>query len=135
MNKDNIINLFITTIFSIVSSCIVSIITTKMQLNKNIKKEKMDNYYARFHSIWDEIHRGRAYNFSDLKKEEQERIINFFIETNKYQDKKVRNLVYELKTNNLNNFDNLSEKNIKTCNEAYNKLTELIIDKYYKKIN
>lgn len=135
MNKDDIINLIITTIFSIIASCIVSIITTKIQLNKNMKREKMDNYYAKFHSIWDDIHRGCAYNFSNLKKEDQERIINFFIETDKYQDKKVRNLVYELKTNHLNDFNNQSDRNIKDCDEAYNKLTEIIIEQYHKKIN
>ena len=75
MNKDNIINLCITTIFSIIASCIVSIVTTKIQLNKDKKKEKMENYYTGFHNIWNNIHRGRAYNFYDLGKEEQEKII------------------------------------------------------------
>ena len=134
MNKDNIINLCITTIFSIIASCIVSIVTTKIQLNKDKKKEKMENYYTRFHNIWDNIHRGKSYNFYDLKKEEQEKIIVFLIETDKYQDKKVRNLVYELKTNYLNDFENKSEENIKICNEAYRKLVETIINKYDKEI-
>ena len=69
-----------------------------------------------------------------MKKEEQEKIIVFLIETDKYQDKKVRNLVYELKTNYLNDFENKSEENIKICNEAYRKLVETIINKYDKEI-
>lgn len=92
----------------------------------------MENYYTGFHNIWNNIHRGRAYNFYDLGKEEQEKIIVFLIETDKYQDKKVRDLVYELKTNYLNDFENKSEKNIKVCNESYRKLVEIIINKYDK---
>lgn len=134
MNIDYIINLIITTAFSIVSACIVARITTRMELRKNAKREKFDNYYARFHSIWDNIHRGCAYDFSDLSEENREKIIEFFIETDRYQDEKIRDLVYELKTSSLNNFDNQSEENIKVCNTSYNKLTDIIIDQYDKEI-
>ena len=98
-----------------------------------IKKEIYDNYYAEFHTLWDSIHQGRAYNFSHLTYNQQESIVEFFIETDRYQTNEVRMLVYELKTNRLNNFDNQSNKNIKICDDAYNKLTEVIIDQYYKK--
>lgn len=134
MNIDYIINLIITTAFSIVSACIVARITTRMELSKNAKREKLDNYYARFHNIWDKIHRGCAYDFSDLSEENREKIIEFFIETDRYQDKEIRDLVYELKTSSLNNFDGQSEENIKACNTSYNKLTDIIINQYDKEI-
>lgn len=134
MDRDYIINLVITTVFSIISACIVAKITTRMELSKNAKREKFDNYYARFHSIWDNIHRGCAYDFSDLSEENREKIIEFFIETDRYQDKEIRDLVYELKTSSLNNFDGKSEENIKVCNTSYNKLTDIIINQYDKEI-
>ena len=68
------------------------------------------------------------------KKKSKKKIIVFLIETDKYQNKKVRNLVYELKTNYLNDFENKSKENIKICNEAYRKLVEIIINKYDKEI-
>lgn len=134
MNKQEIITIIISAGISTFFSVIASIIVLKIELNKKREKEIWDNYYVRFHNIWDKIHQGCAYNFSDLDIDQQEEIIEFLIETDRYQDNKIRELVYELKTSRLNNFDSYSEVNITTCNNTYNAIVKEIINNYSKKI-
>ena len=125
---NEICTIIISTFFSIIASIIVS----RIELKRNLKKEKNMEYYIRFNSLWDKIHQGRAFDFSDLKYNQQEEIISFFIETDRYQSKEIKELIYELKTGRLNNFENNSISNIDTCNKAYRILTEKIITKYNK---
>ena len=117
----------ISTIISLVGSFFVSLLTTHLKMRNMEKSEKEDNYYNKFHVLWDSIHRGRAYDFIDLSDEDQERIIDFFIETYRYQSNEERRLVYELKTSHLNKFDNGSKYMIDTANRAYRQLIELLV--------
>ena len=133
MSQNEIFIILISTGISTIFSIISSLILLKIEFSKNRKKEKFDEYYASFYTLWDTIHQGRAYDFSDLSCIQQEKIIEFFIKTNRYQDKEVRNLVYELKTSRLDNFDNCSLQNIDSCNKTYRELTTKIITEYDKK--
>lgn len=121
-----------TLILSSILSCIVSLIVSKIEINRNNKKEIFSNFYNRFYVLRDSIHQGRAFNFTDLTCKNQERIVKFLIETDYYQTEEISNMVYELKTNRLNNFDNLNKANINKCNDIYNLLSEKLMDKYYK---
>lgn len=115
---------------------IISVITSKIvvryEFNKRKHEEKFKEFYNKFYVLRDLIHHGRAYNFTDLSQEEQDSIVKFFIETNCYQNKEISDLVYELETAKLNNFDNFNKSNIDKCNNVYDILSEKIIDKYMK---
>lgn len=123
----------ILTIFiSAILSGIISLIVAKNEIKRNYKKEMFDNFYNKFHVLRDKIHQGCAYDFVDLSKENQEEIVSLLIETDRYQNKEISDLVYELKTGRLENFGGLDESNIKSCNDCYNMLTELIENGYEK---
>lgn len=132
MNFDTIVPDIITVIISFVGSFLISLLTIKYKLYRKGKEDKEENYYNRFRTIWDNIHRGRAYNFINLNGDEQERIIRFFIDTNKYQNEEEKMLVYELKTAHLNDFNNRNRHNIDTANEAYRRLIDLLVNQNHR---
>lgn len=132
MEKEEIWFGIITMVLSAILSGIVSLIVSKIEIGRNNKKEVFKNFYNKFQVLRDTIHQGRAYNFTDLSYEEQEKIISLLIETSCYQKKELSDLVYELKTNRLDNFDNLAKYNIERCNEVYNLISDVIDNEYFK---
>lgn len=121
-----------TLIVSSILSGIVSLIVSKIEINRNNKKEIFERFYKKYYVLIDSIHQGCAYNFTDLSYEQQEKIISLLIETDCYQNQKMSDMVYELKTNRLNNFDNMNEFNINKCNELYILIDENIAQEYFK---
>lgn len=121
-----------TIILSAIFSGIVSLIVSKVELKRKSKREVFEKFYNKFYVLRDTIHQGCAYDFSDLSYENQEKIVILLMETDCYQNKEISDLVYELKTSRLNNFNNLEKNNINRCNEIYNLLSEKIINKYCK---
>lgn len=121
-----------TLIVSSILSGIVSLIVSKIEINRNNKKETFERFYKKYYVLIDSIHQGRAYNFTDLSYEQQEKIVSLLIETDCYQSQKMSDMVYELKTNRLNNFDNMNEFNINKCNELYILIDENIAEEYFK---
>lgn len=121
-----------TLILSSILSGIVSLIVSKIEINRNNKKEIFERFYKKYYVLTDSIHQGCAYNFTDLSQEKQEEIVNLLIETDCYQNQKISDMVYELKTNRLNNFDNMNEFNINKCNELYILIDENITQRYSK---
>ena len=117
---------------TILLSGVLSVIVSKYEFKKNKKEEKFKNFYNEFIVLRDLIHKGRAFDFSDLQKEDQEKIVKLLIETDCYQNKKISNYVYELKTNQLDNFNNFNKKNIEKCNEVYTVLSKEIYKEYEK---
>ena len=121
-----------TLILSAIFSGIVSLAVDKFKAKRNNKKEIFEKFYNKFYVLRDTIHQGCAYNFSDLSYENQENIVKFLIETSCYQNQEISDLVYELKTNRLNNFNNMKKANIERCNEVYNLISDVIYNKYIK---
>lgn len=106
--------------------------------SKTKKQQKYYEFYKNFYVIWNETHQGRAFEFTDLKKSDRQRIINFLLEHYYYASEELQMLIYELKTNQLNNFDNGNEENKKSCNECYRKIIDYMLEKeqkYRKKYN
>ena len=125
---------FITFVLSLLSSWLI-----KIHDNNKLKKErKYNEFYREFYIVWNKIHQGRALEFSNLKKVDRERIVNFLLEHYYYAPKKLQNLIYELKTNRLDNFDNNDERNKKRFNECYREIIDYMIEreqKHRKKYN
>lgn len=124
----------ITFILSILSSWIIKIYDN----NKSNKERKYNEFYREFYIVWNKIHQGRAYDFSDLETAEREKIVDFLLEHYYYAPKILQNLIYELKTNRLDNFDNNNKDNKQRCNECYRKIIDYMIErekKYRKKYN
>ena len=122
-------------VVSAILSGIVSLVVTKIEINRNNKKEVFEKFYNRFNVLRDKIHQGCAYDFSDLSYENQEKIISVLIETNCYQTNEIAELAYELKTGRLNNFNNMDKQNIQRCNDIYNLISEKIDNEYFKYIS
>ena len=125
-------NELINIIISAVTSGIVSLVLFKFQAKREKKKEKWRSLYNKFYILRDSIHKGRALNFSDLSKVEQEEILKLLIETDQYQSEELNELVYILKTNSLDDFYKNKKENIDTCNKTYNQISEIIIKEYEK---
>lgn len=124
----------ITFILSLLSSLLIKIYDN----SKAKKKQKYNEFYKEFYIIWNKIHQGRAYDFTDLKKADRERVVDFLLEYYYYASKKLQILIYELKTNRLDNFDNNNSKNKQICNQCYREIIGYMIDKeqkYRKKYN
>lgn len=122
----------ISILLSAILSWVIALRVAKAEIKRNYEKEKFDKFYNKFHVLRDMIHQGRAYDFIDLSKENQEKMVSLLIETNCYQTNEISDLVYELKTNRLESFGGLDERNITSCNTCYNMLTELIENDYEK---
>lgn len=135
MTKGEIWFGIITMVVSAILSGIVSLVVTKIEINRNNKKEVFEKFYNRFNVLRDKIHQGCAYDFSDLSYENQEKIISVLIETNCYQTNEIAELAYELKTGRLNNFNNMDKQNIQRCNDIYNLISEKIDNEYFKYIS
>lgn len=124
----------ITFLLSLLSSWLIKIYDN----NKSKKRQKYNEFYREFYIIWNKIHQGRAYDFTDLKKVDREKVVDFFLEHYYYASKKLQNLIYELKTNRLDNFCNNNSENKQICNQCYREIINYVIDKeqkYRKKYN
>ena len=106
--------------------------------SKAKKKQKYNEFYREFYIIWNKIHQGRAYDFTDLKKADRESIVDFLLEHYYYASKKLQILIYELKTARLDNFGNNNSENKRICNQCYREIIGYMTDKeqkYRKKYN
>lgn len=117
---------------SFLLSLISSVIIRKLDYNKRLKEEKYKFFYKQFYVLWNNIHQGRAYDFSDLKKYDRENIVDFLLENYNYAPEGIQDLIYSLKTNRLDDFDNNDKQNIERCNDCYNKIIEYMINKETK---
>ena len=97
----------ITFILSLLSSLLIKIYDN----SKAKKKQKYNEFYREFYIIWNKIHQGRAYDFTDLKKADRESVVDFLLEHYYYASKKLQILIYELKTARLDNFGNNNSEN------------------------
>ncbi len=119
----------LTTLLEFIVSCIK---------NKSNEKKKKYNVYREFYILWDSIMRGRAFDFTDLTNKDQNKILNFLISKETYFDSKINDLIYRLKTNYLDNYENNTKINKDECNKCYRELTDILVDKenkYRKKYN
>lgn len=124
----------ITFFLSLLSSWLIKIYDN----SNSKKKQKYNEFYRGFFILWNKIHQGRAYDFSDLKRVDRERIIDFLLEHYYYASNKLQKLIYELKTNRLDNFDNNNRENKRICDQCYIEIIKYMIkkeQKYRKKYN
>lgn len=123
-------NIIISAVISGIVSLLISLVSFKYQTKKEKKEERWKSLSNKFYILRDSIHKGRAMNFSDLSKEEQEEILKLLIETDRYQSEELNELVYVLKTNSLDNFYKNNKEQIDLCNKTYNKISEIILKEY-----
>ena len=116
-------------VISFLLSLLASAIAYKAKDITTIKREKYFNFYFPFYTLWDSIHQARAFNFSDLNKEDQDRIMGFLIERSPYADTILNEQIYILKCNRHENFYNMDDEAIKEADKAYNKITDIMIDR------
>ena len=124
----------ITFILSLFSSLLIKAYDN----SKAKKKQKYNEFYREFYIIWNKIHQGRAYDFTDLKKADRESVVDFLLEHYYYASKKLQILIYELKTARLDNFGNNNSENKRICNQCYREIIGYMTDKeqkYRKKHN
>ena len=124
----------ITFILSLFSSLLIKAYDN----SKAKKKQKYNEFYREFYIIWNKIHQGRAYDFTDLKKADRESVVDFLFEHYYYASKKLQILIYELKTARLDNFGNNNSENKRICNQCYREIIGYMTDKeqkYRKKYN
>ena len=124
----------ITFILSLFSSLLIK----SYDNSKAKKKQKYNEFYREFYIIWNKIHQGRAYDFTDLKKADRESVVDFLLEHYYYASKKLQILIYELKTARLDNFGNNNSENKRICNQCYREIIGYMTDKeqkYRKKYN
>ncbi|HIS90660.1 MAG TPA: hypothetical protein IAC20_03245 [Candidatus Faecisoma merdavium] len=124
----------ITFILSLFSSLLIKAYDN----SKAKKKQKYNEFYREFYIIWNKIHQGRAYDFTDLKKADRESVVDFLLEHYYYASKKLQILIYELKTARLDNFGNNNSENKRICNQCYREIIGYMTDKeqkYRKKYN
>lgn len=124
----------ITFILSLFSSLLIKAYDN----SKAKKKQKYNEFYREFYIIWNKIHQGRAYDFTDLKKADRESVVDFLLEHYYYASKKLQILIYELKTARLDNFGNNNSENKRICNQCYREIIGYTTDKeqkYRKKYN
>ena len=79
----------ITFLLSLLSSWLIKIYDN----NKSKKKQKYNEFYREFYIIWNKIHQGRAYDFTDLKKVDREKVVDFLLEHYYCASKKLQNLI------------------------------------------
>ena len=119
-------------------SILASLIIEKCNNYKLKKERKYSEFYRDFYIFWNKIHQGRAYDFVDLKMRDREKIVSFLLEHYYYAPSELQTLIYELKTNRLDNFNNNDENSKKVCNESYRKIIDYMVErenKYRKKYN
>ena len=124
----------ITFILSLFSSLLIKAYDN----SKAKKKQKYNEFYREFYIIWNKIHQGRAYDFTDLKKADRESVVDFLLDHYYYASKKLQILIYELKTARLDNFGNNNSENKRICNQCYREIIGYMTDKeqkYRKKYN
>lgn len=115
-------------VISFLLSLLASAIAYKAKDITTIKREKYFNFYYPFYTLWDSIHQARAFNFSDLDKEDQDRIMGFLIEHSPYADAKLDEQIYILKSSRHENFYNMDIQSIEAANQAYNQIIDIMID-------
>lgn len=64
-------------LISLALSTIITAISHKIIETRTSNIEKYKSFYYPFSTLIDHIHQGRAYNFTDLDNEEQEKIMHF----------------------------------------------------------
>lgn len=119
-------------IISFILSLLGSLIMLKIKESKSLHREKYFNFYYPFYTLWDSIHQGRAFNFSDLTKEEQERIVNFLIEHSLYANNELSDKIYILKCSRHKDFNASDKSFIKEADNAYNNIVDIMIRKESK---
>lgn len=130
--KNFITNYYVFTVLCCFITFLFSQLSNKISNKSESKKQNFINFYNDFEIMWDQIHQGRAFNYSDLSLDDQNRIINFFIKNKRYATKKINKYIYILKTCRLDNFNNNDFEYVKACDDAYNKLTEIMVNKFNK---
>lgn len=121
----------ITFFLSLLSSWLIK----KYEYNKVRKENKYKEFYKKFYILWDSIHKGKALEFSDLKSNDRNKIVDFFMNNYNYISEELEEMIYELKTRNSTKID---KDDIKICNKCYNLITDFMITKelkYRKKYN
>ncbi len=116
-------------VISFLLSLLASAIAYKAKDMTTIKREKYFNFYYPFYTLWDSIHQARAFNFSDLDKEDQDKIMGFLIEHSPYADAKLDEQIYILKSSRHENFYNMDNGSIQEANKAYNQIIDIMIDR------
>lgn len=119
-------------VFSFLLSLVGSYAIYKIQKIKTREENAYFSFYYAFFVIWNSIHQGRAFNYYDLNQDEQKKISDFLFENELYADKELRDLIYELKCNQLNNFDDNDKTNILYANKAYNQIVDIILKREEK---
>jgi len=82
-------------------------------------KERFNKLYNAFVTLRNIIHKGAAYDFSDLNTKHQEEILNLLVENSSYADSGLSLCIYIIKTS----------ENQEEINQLYNTITEVI---YYE---
>ena len=93
MTKEQLFTL-VCCIITFVLSLLSSIILDKMNSSKKKKYEKYNYFYKEFYKLWNKIHKGRAFDFTDLKLSNRKLIIDFFIENYNYISKELQEYIY-----------------------------------------
>lgn len=125
--KETILNIVGTAILTALLEYIVN-----LKKEQSLEKRRKYDVYREYYVLWDNIFRGRAFNFSNLSKKNQNKIINFLISKETYFDREINDLIYRLKTNYLDNFDHNSKNNIEECDKCFKKLNEILVDRGFK---
>ena len=104
---------------------------------KNIKISEKTEVYLQDYKTFLKNNTDKKYGLVFLDppykyKEVYDEIVDFLFENELYADKELRDLIYELKCNQLNNFDDNDKTNILYANKAYNQIVDIILKREEK---
>lgn len=107
---------------SIVTPILVTLVT--MHIKNKIEKKKclQENFYHEFYDLYLQTYKGAAYNFTDLRQEEQ----NEFIEIIDKNDKRVNGLLLQLFYEFRVRTGNKEMYNEKIINNIFNEITDIV---------
>jgi hypothetical protein len=119
-------------LISLALSTIITAISHKIIETRTSNIEKYKSFYYPFSTLVDHIHQGRAYNFTDLSNENQEKIIHFLIDNGPYVNSDLKSDVYILKCSHHDNYEDFKQYNMDCANQAYNNIVNYMQNKETK---
>lgn len=132
LNVEILPQIIITTVSALVGF-LIGIFNNKLNIKRNIRKDKLDKLYIPFVRLYDSTHMCAAYDFYDFSGEIQKKYVELLIDNMVYTNEFTRNYIFQfvMYYNLLINNKKLEDDDIISINKNFNTISYLMFEEFH----